>query len=390
MASDIQQSSLKSLFIFEMRELILKRVRVCGLIVISLNSSFVLLDRLTCPANTLELLAIIRVVSTGISVLILALSYLPVLRNITTAIGIILLVNVGCAISLMTQVLQGYESSYYAGLNLIFLGMGLMLPWKLSDALLTGALIYASYLTPIFILQKVTNWAIFINNNLFLSSSLLISLIATYVSHQYRWREFQRKFSLEKSNRDLAQAKKKLESSYQKLQEMGRLKTQFFANISHELRTPLTLILSPAESLLQDETKKSDSPFLKGLEVIHDNALRLLKLINHLLDLMKIDARRFDLHIRKVNLNSFIDTIQNAIMPLAQQKALDLSFKTEGLLEAAFDPDQIEKTLLNLIYNAIKFTDKGGQIKVHVQKVFKEIESNPSETQKKNGPLIHD
>ncbi|MBI1883285.1 MAG: hypothetical protein HYS08_03660, partial [Chlamydiae bacterium] len=227
--------SLKSLFIFEMRELILKRVRVCSLIVISLNSSFVILDRLTCPSDTLGLLAAIRIVSTVISILIMASSYLPALRNITTAIGIILLVNVGCAISVMTQVLQGYESSYYAGLNLIFLGMGLMLPWKLSDALLTGLLIYASYLIPIFTLQKVTHWAVFINNNLFLSSSLLISLIATYVGHQYRWREFQRKFSLEKSNKDLAQAKKKLEASYQKLEELGLLKTQFFANISHEL-----------------------------------------------------------------------------------------------------------------------------------------------------------
>lgn len=364
---------LKEKFELERKELILKRVRICALIITFLNPLFILLDQVTSPAM-LSAFITIRIISTIICIAILALSYLGPCKNIATGLGVIILTNIGCAISLMIQFLGGYESSYYAGLNLVFLGMGLLLPWRLGDAFLTGILVYASYLTPIFLFEKITHWPIFINNNAFLSATFLISLIATYVGHQYRWKEFQDKFNLGQSNQALAQAKEELENAYHKLEELDQMKTQFFANISHELRTPLTLILAPVGTLIEEENKKSPEDRRKGFEVIQDNALRLLKLVNHLLDLMKIDSEKFDLNVRKVHVESLIREIQDSITPLAKQKGLELDFKTEDALNASFDRDQIEKVLLNLIYNAIKFTDKGGKIIVKTQKILEELE----------------
>ena len=115
-----------------------------------------------------------------------------------------------------------------------------------------------------------------------------------------------------------------LSYSNEKLKEMDKLKTNFFANISHEIRTPLTLILSPIESVLQDEyNKEVDKEFAEN---IHRNAIRLLRLGNNLLDYSKIEEGRMTMNIREIDfikvVKNYISTVQSA----AESNGIDLNF----------------------------------------------------------------
>ena len=90
------------------------------------------------------------------------------------------------------------------------------------------------------------------------------------------------------------QNKKALEESNQKLMELDQIKSRFFANISHELRTPLTLLLAPLESLLHRFNRSLDEETRDMLVTMHSNGMRLLKLINDLLDLVRLESGRME------------------------------------------------------------------------------------------------
>ena len=168
---------------------------------------------------------------------------------------------------------------------------------------------------------------------------------------------------VEERTRELSESKEELERSYKKLQELDQVKTQFFANISHELRTPLTLILAPLESILHRDSVQGERR--EDLSGMYQNGLRLLKLINNLLDLAKIDAGKMQLSHLKTDFTKFTKGIIASVTPLAEKKEISLSFTGPGQLdEFYFDRDKIEKVLLNLIFNALKFTNLGGKVDV--------------------------
>jgi signal transduction histidine kinase len=171
--------------------------------------------------------------------------------------------------------------------------------------------------------------------------------------------ELERK--VEERTCELAESKRQIEESYQKLQELDQLKSKFFANISHELRTPITLILAPTEMMLNrnlgDLTKDQE----KYLTIMQTNSIRLLKLINNLLDLAKIDAGKMELYYNRADFPKFISGVVTSVSPMAEKKSLALRFESdERVPEFFFDSDKIEKVILNLVFNALKFTERGG------------------------------
>jgi len=279
----------------------------------------------------------------------------------------------GSIFSIMIRFMGGYESPYYAGFNMLFLARSLLLPLDIGVAIVADLMLYLAYLIPILVFDQITNWPIFINNNFFLVGTISLALLSTYIGNLYRWREFINTYKLDQSNQELAKAKGHLETSYQKLQELDRLKTQFFSNISHEFRTPLTLILAPVDSLLKDGEASSAEARKKALQVIQGNALRLLRLINHILDLIKIDAQQMKLVLSKISLRSFLKEVYELLLPLAQQKNITFEITSNVQASIFLDRSAIEKVLLNLIYNAIKFTPSGGSI-------YLWAETSPSET----------
>jgi signal transduction histidine kinase len=174
---------------------------------------------------------------------------------------------------------------------------------------------------------------------------------------------------VEERTRELAESKQRLEESYEKLQELDRMKMRFFTNVSHELRTPLTLTLSPVEAMLQGELGPLPEQHRLYLEHVHTNALRLLKLINNLLDLSKLEAGKMALEIGKYDLGEFVQEIVDAFRPAGEKRGIEV--KSEGgppIPGLYFDRDKMEKVLINLIGNALKFTPEGGTVAVRWEK----------------------
>jgi signal transduction histidine kinase/DNA-binding response OmpR family regulator/ligand-binding sensor domain-containing protein len=149
------------------------------------------------------------------------------------------------------------------------------------------------------------------------------------------------------------------------LKHLDEVKSRFFANITHELRTPLTLILTPLEQVIQDSV---NSPYYTRLSLIYRNASRLLRLINELLDLAKLDAGNLTLTPTPADLPEFIQRTAGSFMEEAKRKRIRLQLtNTFEQPYYWFDPDKIEKIVSNLLSNALKFTDEDGSISVLVK-----------------------
>ncbi len=159
----------------------------------------------------------------------------------------------------------------------------------------------------------------------------------------------------------LETANKELEILYARLKELDQLKTQFFANVSHELRTPLALILAPTEKLLH----RSDLNFeqQQDLEVIHRNARLLLKQVNDLLDVSKLEAGQMQVHYSQTDLVHLIQLITANFDGLAQERKINFTVEVPDQVPAQVDVEKIERILLNLLSNAFKFTPPEGRIR---------------------------
>ncbi|MDF3070072.1 MAG: pleC [Polyangiaceae bacterium] len=159
-------------------------------------------------------------------------------------------------------------------------------------------------------------------------------------------------------SRELHEAVQGLRNANTKLGELDTAKTAFFSNVSHEFRTPLTLILGPLESALS-----RDPAFLDGEELagVHRNALRLLRLVNSLLDFSRIEAGRLELRFAPTDLSTLTAGLGGAFQSLFDDAGLRLRVDCPPLPEPVYvDPAQWEKIVLNLVSNAFKFTFEGG------------------------------
>ncbi|HIK15823.1 MAG TPA: response regulator [Leptolyngbyaceae cyanobacterium M33_DOE_097] len=159
----------------------------------------------------------------------------------------------------------------------------------------------------------------------------------------------------------LETANHKLEALNEQLKQVDQLKTQFFANVSHELRTPLALILGPVEKLLNDRDLSQDHH--RDLEIVDRNARLLLKQVNDLLDVSKLEAGRMAVNYAQVDLAQLVRLTAANFDGLAQEKSITLTIDAPASLSAQIDAAKVQRILLNLISNAFKFTPDGGTIR---------------------------
>lgn len=157
----------------------------------------------------------------------------------------------------------------------------------------------------------------------------------------------------------------RLEQQTRQLKELDMLKSRFFANISHEFRTPLTLILGPLEDrLMQDQEEKIGEED----RMMHRNAQRLLRLVNQLLDLSRLESGSMQLVPEKGALAAFFRAVIAAFDSLAQQQQIEFDVQIPSReWETGYDRDKLEKILYNLLANAFKFTPVGGRVSVLVK-----------------------
>lgn len=151
--------------------------------------------------------------------------------------------------------------------------------------------------------------------------------------------------------------------------EFDKIKTEFFSNISHELKTPLSVIFATLQLL--NLSLKKNSPHSetteKYLSIMKQNSYRLLKLVNNIIDITRIDADFYHLNMSNNDIVGVIKEVTLSVEDFVKNKGINLQFTTDAENKViAFDAEKIERIMLNLLSNSVKFTQPGGSIEVSV------------------------
>ena len=161
--------------------------------------------------------------------------------------------------------------------------------------------------------------------------------------------------------------------THEKDTELYNSKQQFFTNISHEIRTPVTLILSSINRLFDNQNTK-DKKQIKAAHTIRRNSNLLLRLVNELLDVRKLETNDIVLNVSKGELISFAKEIYLSFSDIASDRNIKYIFNTdENLIYLWFDNNQLEKVIFNLLSNAFKFTNDGGKIELKIVAIANEV-----------------
>ena len=266
------------------------------------------------------------------------------------------------SIAVMCWLHNGMESPYYAGISLVIIGTGFLFSWSPKLSIAFCGLTYGFYILPFVAgLYGVNDFSVVFSNQLFLLSTMIVILAAQRHRYQLEEREFY-------SNLALQRTKGSLEAAVDKLKEMDRLKSEFFSNITHELRTPLTMILSPVESLLDGEMGDFSASQRAYLRPIRRNALKLLKLINDMLDLARIEERFMRIRVQRTDLTELLTEIVEHAGPLAARKDIALVLDIRSTRDDLhLDLEKVERAVINLISNALKFTEQDGEVTLFLE-----------------------
>ncbi|MCB9705118.1 MAG: response regulator [Myxococcales bacterium] len=281
---------------------------------------------------------------------------------------------VGSAIALMSALL-GHQSFYYAGMNVVILAIGLLVPMGPWPMLGSSLAIYGTFVGLTIALDPTPlgswDWGLFLSNSVFILVTCAVVTVGAYVNRLLRRTAFDATAAQEKANAELRTANDQIQANYaeladkqRELEEAYRVKSQFLDNMSHELRTPLTCILTPLEGLLDAD---SDAPAetREIYEDMHQASTQLYDLINDLLDYSRYGAREVPLRREPVDLARLIEDNVRAWMPTARQRRIRLRWRRpEARMIALLDGRELGKVIRNLLSNAIKFTAAEGEVEI--------------------------
>lgn len=288
----------------------------------------------------------------------------------------------------MIYVVNDPFSPYYAGLNIILLAMGLISSWTHRQNLFITIFVLAMYVAVSLAMPTPPPWKYIINNTTFLFLTAAFVVLGSRASARERYNEFSLRWELDKNRRVV-------EESNRKLVELDQIKSRFFANISHELRTPLTLLIAPLESLITRFRSSLDAETQEVLQTMHANGMRLLKLINDLLDLVRMESGHMQVRQEPLQVTEFVHGLSSAARQVADDKRLKFETSVDPQLGTVLaDRDKLEKILLNLVFNALKFTPAGGRVELRAEKQGEEMVLSVTDTgvgiSEKNLPFVFD
>ncbi|MCA9795932.1 MAG: response regulator, partial [Candidatus Eremiobacteraeota bacterium] len=168
------------------------------------------------------------------------------------------------------------------------------------------------------------------------------------------------------SRQKLNQSLVRLEEQNDELERAYRIKGQFLANMSHELRTPLNAIIGFSKLMLRKTEDKLPERQFKNLQLIHQSGRQLLTLVNDILDFERIEAGRMAISPAEVDCQALAQELRDTLTPQAHEKGMTMEFKVErDPMVIYVDPDRLRQVLINLLTNAIKYSDEG-----HIQASF--------------------
>ena len=190
----------------------------------------------------------------------------------------------------------------------------------------------------------------------------------------------ERTSKIEQQSLVLQERTTKIEQQAIQLKELDELKSKFFANISHELRTPLTLILAPLSNLFK--IKNLSNTEHTQIMLMQQNGQKLLKRINELLDLSRLDANKLEVKEQPTFLYPFFKTLLSTFESTTNIKDIQLlfDFQLNENLQALIDDDKVEKIVSNYLGNALKFTPKNGVITLKIEKQKNRLQISVKDT----------
>ena len=158
-----------------------------------------------------------------------------------------------------------------------------------------------------------------------------------------------------------------LEIENRRIREASRLKSEFLAHMSHELRTPLNAIIGFAEVLSDGQVDPSSPKFKEFLGDILASGRHLMRLINDVLDLSKVEAGRMEFRPERVDVRKVIEEVCSIVRTVAAEKQMRVEIDCEQGLDATADPARLKQVLYNYLSNALKFTPQGGRVVVRAE-----------------------
>ena len=165
---------------------------------------------------------------------------------------------------------------------------------------------------------------------------------------------------LQRNSEELQEQNLELEAQRKQIEAANNLKSEFLSNMSHELRTPLNSIMALSSVLLMEAKDRLSEEESGYLEIIERNGKRLLKLINDILDLSKIEAGRLEVVLQQTSVTVLLNTVKETLWVLAQEKGLEMILDVEpDLPMVKTDESKLHQVLTNIVGNAIKFTETG-------------------------------
>ena len=261
----------------------------------------------------------------------------------------------------------GVASGYYVGLILLVVGMGFLTPQNTRQAAFIAVMMFGGYAAlPIYTRDPV-DWLTFSENLFFLGAAGAEACWACLHMDRMRFADFKQQRQLERARDELT--------------ELDRAKSRFSANVHHELRTPLTLILAPLDALRDGELGELPPSVQRSLATMQANGRRLHKMINNLLDLSKVESDQFVITRRKLRLAPIVDELVTGARALADRKGVSLEASGfESLPEIHADAEALDKVFVNLVGNALKFTDTGGRIEIRARETDDGVEVSVADT----------
>jgi PAS domain S-box-containing protein len=163
--------------------------------------------------------------------------------------------------------------------------------------------------------------------------------------------------------REIAQKNIELQGLLERIRELDEIKTQFFANVSHELRTPLALILGPAQRLVDDDGTMNLAQRRDSGQLIARNARMLLKHVNDLLDMSKLEARKLKIDLQDTDVSGLVRLLASHFTVLAADRTIEYVVDADEACVAAVDREKLQRVLMNLLGNAFKFVPAGGRVR---------------------------
>ena len=197
----------------------------------------------------------------------------------------------------------------------------------------------------------------YLSDWMFFAYALFTLFIAVFLYCYFKWR-WRMTFNLKQEKQES-----------KRLKRLAEYKTKLYTNLAHEFKTPLTLISGPIKKQLLTPDLKSDSK--QELQLAERNTDQLLRLVNQLLELSKLESGSMTLKVKQNDLGLYLRVLSESFQFLAEQNGLKLMATIPDITEAWFDADSIERIVSNLYSNAVKYTPKGGVISFQVEEMEK-------------------